>query len=97
MNITQAGHKAFLYQIVNLSNGELKRYPLDKLSVAMSTSKKLIDGSKQEDTTIHFADGEVRFSAEEWVFLKDTLTEVKEASLTEGEVIQELKALFDKE
>ena len=53
-------------------------------------------GATQKDNAIHFKDGETAFSAEEWVFLKDQINNIKEVTITEGEILQELKALFDK-
>lgn len=91
MVLSSASHKAFLYQRINIEDGHAKSYLLDKLGLAISTSTKLIKDSRQEGETIHFVDGEIDFTAEEWVFLKEILKNIKEATILEGKVIDELK------
>jgi len=72
----------------------MRQYPLDKLDVAMSTSKKLKEGSETNNETIRFQEGTIEFTADEWVFLKDTIKEIKEATLEEGVILHELKEIL---
>ena len=94
MKISQAAHKAFLYRILSFENNQAKQYPLEKLDIAIATSKKLTEGSETKDNQISFVDGEQTFTAEEWVLLKDNLSRISEASLAEGPILQELKTIF---
>ena len=98
MELSRAQHKAFLYKIIALqADGSPRRHPLEKLDVAIAASKKLAEGSKTTEQGMIFVDKPVEFNPEEWVFLKDQLGQVTEVSLVEGETLQELKKLFDKE
>lgn len=97
MQLDSSSHKAFLYKNINFDkDGRFRQYPLDKLDVAMSASKKIAERSKTEGSIITFNDGETKFTAEEWVFLKEIVNEIKEATLEEGKIIKELKDLFSK-
>ncbi len=94
MKLDKASHKAFLYQVINLQDGQLRKYPLDKLGSAISISEKLMQGSSKEGNAIRFSDGDALFEPKEWVFLQDTIKEVKEATLPEGALIEELKEVL---
>ncbi len=96
MKLNKATHKAFLYRITNLEGNEPRRYLLDELDVAMSVSKKLAKGSEVTEQGMIFKDGEVEFTPEEWVFLKERFEEIKGASLAEGEILGELKEILSK-
>lgn len=97
MKIAKAYHKAFLYKKVNFSDDNtFRQYPLDRLDVAMSVSKKLaLDAIKsQENGNIEFVESEQELTPEEQVFLKEIIKEIKKASIDEGEVIKQLKELL---
>ena len=99
MKIKKAEHKSFLYNLffVNTPNGsQLRQIPIDKLMVASSAAKKLRDKSVKDEKadTIRFVKGEVEFSPEEWVLLKDFLNTKTMGTIMEAEVMEELKEIY---
>lgn len=95
MKLSKAPHKAFLYQRLNYQDGQPRQYTLDKLDQAMSVVKKLVKDAKQEESQLRFADTEINFTPEEWVFLKEEVEAVKSVNLIEGELLNQLKEIFD--
>jgi len=101
MNIKKATHKAYLYGLFfdRTPNGlRPKTLSIDKLNDSSSAAKKLKGKeSENEDGLLLFNDGDIKFTADEWVLLKDLLNSVKEATITDAETIEQLKEIFNKE
>ena len=94
MNITKATHKALLYKLFN-ENGVPKTFPLEKLMIASSAVKKLSEDTEiLADGVMKFNDGEVEFTADEWVLLKDQFKAKTTGTIVEAESIEELKEVL---
>lgn len=89
MKLDKATHKALLYREMLQ-----KKFAIDKLSDASTAAKKLREGSEELGEQLKFTDGEVSFTAEEWVVLKDVVKDKKESTIGESEGILELRQLF---
>ena len=100
MEISKSNHKAFLYLLFFITTPQglqPKQFPIGKLLVAASAAKKLLDGAEEKDGKTYFKDGEITCTAEEWVFLKELLNGKSEGTISEAEVMEEVKELFSKE
>lgn len=106
MKIKKSTHKKFLFTLFfERTNGALdlarqKNFALDKLMDASSAFKKLKEASKEtkdKDGNVNgfsWDEKDLEFSGEESKVLKDLLDGLQEASLSEAEVVEELKDLL---
>ena len=99
MNIKEASQKAYLYSLFldNTPQGRKpKSFPIEKVADASTAAKKLLKGSTDSAGTTTFADGDTKFTAEEWILLKEFVNAIQSATILEAEVIKELKEIFSK-
>lgn len=97
MKITKATHKAFLYGLFTIDTPQGKRqreFPIEKITIASSIARKLLEESTKTETAIQFVDKDLEFTADEWVLLKEMFSTKKNATVGEAEVFIELKELF---
>jgi hypothetical protein len=92
MKITKKEHKALIYTMFfREEQGQVRpvNFAIDKLVDASSAAKKV----KPKDSK--FIDGEVEFTADEWVILKELFEAKTEWAWGDADSVVELKELFE--
>ena len=90
MKIDKATHKAMIYK--EMMN---KNFPVAKLVDASNAAKKILAGSEESEGNLRFVDGEQEFTTDEWLILRDLVSEKKEAKIGDAATISELRELFE--
>ena len=98
MTLTNPSHKVYLAKLF-YPGGQERTFPLTQLLTAAATLKKLMEGSSpimegDAQAGVRFSDEPVEFGVEESKLLKDLFDGVKVASISEAELIKELRALL---
>jgi len=98
VKVNKATHKSLLYQLFYDQTPKglrPKQLAIDKLIDASTAAKKLNNGSVSENGNTRFIEGQIEFSAEEWVLLKELFLEKKTGTIIESEAMIELKEIFN--